>query len=185
VPLSTLVRAKPISLALELGADRVIIDERAARRLAHDLTLPFVGVLGILLASKQKGLIPLVRPILDDLVKSRFRISPELYEWLLSETGEGAPPKQNRSCVSLVTRPDSTPWQCLSRAADAVIPHVGKGAVGGILPVSLEDGDGDGEIEVMTLPEDATLDGRDWAPPLPTWIGPVSRPSHAPVPDRP
>ena len=47
--------SEAISLALELGADRVILDERAARRLAHDLALPCIGVLGILLASKQKG----------------------------------------------------------------------------------------------------------------------------------
>ena len=85
--------SEAISLALELGAERVILDERAARQLAHDLALPRIGVLGILLASKQKGLIPSVRPVLDGLVKSRFRITPELYEWLLSETGEGTPPQ--------------------------------------------------------------------------------------------
>ena len=55
--------------------------------------MPRIGVLGILLASKQKGLIPSVRPILDGLVESRFRITPELYEWLLSEAGEGTPPQ--------------------------------------------------------------------------------------------
>ena len=27
------------------------------------------------------------------LSRNRFRISPDLYEWLLSETGEGAPPQ--------------------------------------------------------------------------------------------
>jgi predicted nucleic acid-binding protein len=85
--------SEAISLALELGAERVILDERAARQLAHDLALPRIGVLGILLASKQKGLIPSVRPILDGLVESRFRITPELYEWLLSEAGEGTPPQ--------------------------------------------------------------------------------------------
>jgi uncharacterized protein len=85
--------SEAISLALELGAERVILDERTARRLAQDLGLPIIGVLGILLASKQKGLIPLVRPILDALVRNRFRITPELYEWLLNETGEAAPPQ--------------------------------------------------------------------------------------------
>jgi predicted nucleic acid-binding protein len=83
--------SEAVSLALELAADRVILDERAARRLARDLGLPIIGVLGILLASKQKGLIPVVRPTLDALVKSRFRITPDLYEWLLTETGEIEP----------------------------------------------------------------------------------------------
>jgi predicted nucleic acid-binding protein len=80
-----------ISLALELGADRVILDERLARRLAQHLGLPIIGVLGILLASKQKGLIPAVRPLLDALVENRFRIAPDLYEWLLTETREAEP----------------------------------------------------------------------------------------------
>jgi predicted nucleic acid-binding protein len=83
--------SEAISLALELGADRLILDERLARRLAQELGLPIIGVLGILLASKQKGLIPAVRPILDALVKNRFRITPDLYEWLLAETGEAEP----------------------------------------------------------------------------------------------
>jgi hypothetical protein len=31
--------------------------------------------------------------MLDALVKNRFRITPDLYEWLFSETGEAAPPQ--------------------------------------------------------------------------------------------
>lgn len=31
---------------------------------------------------------PAVRPLLDALVKSRFRLTPALYEWLLTEAGE-------------------------------------------------------------------------------------------------
>jgi len=48
-------------------------------------------VLGILLAAKQQSLLPAVRPVLDALVKNRFRITPQLYEWLLAEAGEGEP----------------------------------------------------------------------------------------------
>jgi uncharacterized protein len=80
--------SEALSLALELGADRLILDERPARHVAQGLGLPIIGVLGILLASKQKGLIPTVRPILDALVKNRFRLTPDLYEWLLTEAGE-------------------------------------------------------------------------------------------------
>jgi hypothetical protein len=67
----------------------LILDERPARRIAQALGLPLIGVLGILLASKQKGFIPAVRPTLDALVKNRFRLTPDLYEWLLAEAGEG------------------------------------------------------------------------------------------------
>jgi len=80
--------SEAISLALELGADRVILDERAARRLAISLGLAIIGVLGILLVAKQKGLIPAVRPTLDALVTNRFRITPDLHQWLLTETEE-------------------------------------------------------------------------------------------------
>jgi hypothetical protein len=80
--------SEALSLALELGADRLILDERAARHTAQGLGLPIIGVLGILLASKEKGLIPAVRPILDALVKNRFRLTPDLNEWLLAEAGE-------------------------------------------------------------------------------------------------
>jgi predicted nucleic acid-binding protein len=80
--------SQALSLALELGADRLILDERAGRHTAQGLGVPVIGVLGILLASKEKNLIPTVRPILDALVKNRFRLTPDLYEWLLTEAGE-------------------------------------------------------------------------------------------------
>lgn len=80
--------SEAISLAVELRAERVILDDRPARRLAKVLGLPVIGVLGILLAAKEKALLPAVRPILDACVKNRFRITPALYEWLLAEAGE-------------------------------------------------------------------------------------------------
>jgi uncharacterized protein len=80
--------SEAISLALELRAERVILDDRPARRLAKVLGLPVIGVLGILHAAKEKALLPAVRPILDALVTNRFRITPQLYEWLLAEAGE-------------------------------------------------------------------------------------------------
>ena len=80
--------SEALSLALEIGANRLILDERPARHVAQGLGLPIIGVLGVLLAAKQKGLIPAVRPILDALVKNRFRLTPDLYEWLLTEAGE-------------------------------------------------------------------------------------------------
>jgi uncharacterized protein len=83
--------SEAIGLALELSADRLILDERPARHVAQSLGLPIIGVLGILLASKQKGLIPAVRPLLEGLVKNRFRLTPDLQEWLLAEAGEGEP----------------------------------------------------------------------------------------------
>jgi predicted nucleic acid-binding protein len=36
-------------LALEIGADRVVLDDEAGRRVATNLGLPVIGVLGLIL----------------------------------------------------------------------------------------------------------------------------------------
>jgi predicted nucleic acid-binding protein len=47
--------SEAISLALEIQADRLIVDERAGRRVAEALGLRVAGVLGLLVLSKQRG----------------------------------------------------------------------------------------------------------------------------------
>ncbi len=66
--------AEAITLAVEINAERLIIDERRGRNEAIRLGLQVTGILGIVLAAKQKGLIPLVQPILDDLRANSFWI---------------------------------------------------------------------------------------------------------------
>ena len=80
--------SEAISLALEVGAQWVILDDRPARRLAEVLGLPVIGTLGVLLASKRRGFLSAVRPCLDDLVNSGFRIAPDLYERIVTDAGE-------------------------------------------------------------------------------------------------
>jgi predicted nucleic acid-binding protein len=80
--------SEAISLALEINAQWVILDERPARRFAQALGLPIIGTLGILLASKRRGLLPAVRPCLDALVNFGFHISPGLYDLVLADAGE-------------------------------------------------------------------------------------------------
>jgi predicted nucleic acid-binding protein len=81
--------SEAISLALEINAQWVILDERPARRFAQALGLPVIGTLGILLASKRRGLLPAVRPCLDALVNFGFHISPGLYDLVLADADEG------------------------------------------------------------------------------------------------
>jgi uncharacterized protein len=66
-------------LAEELGAQRLLIDDRAGRREARARGLPVTGTIGTLLVAKQRGIIPSVRDILDDLIANGTRISPALY----------------------------------------------------------------------------------------------------------
>lgn len=83
--------AEAISLALELKADELLMDERLGRREARCLGLSITGLLGILLLAKQQGLIPAIRPVMDTLMtEAGFRISSKLYAEVLEAAQENA-----------------------------------------------------------------------------------------------
>jgi predicted nucleic acid-binding protein len=84
--------SEAISLALEIHADRLIVDERAGRRVAQGLGLRVAGVLGLLVLAKQRRFIPAVRPHLDALLTTGFRADPELVELILRKAGEETKP---------------------------------------------------------------------------------------------
>ncbi len=71
-----------------LNADRFIIDERRGRNEAIQLGIQVTGLLGILLAAKRQGLIPLLQPLLNDLTAQGFWIREELYAEVLQLAGE-------------------------------------------------------------------------------------------------
>ncbi len=81
--------AEAIALAIELKAELLLIDERIGRTVASRLGLKFIGVLGVLLEAKSKGLIPVVKPLLDNLiVQAGFWITEPLYNRILQVAGE-------------------------------------------------------------------------------------------------
>jgi predicted nucleic acid-binding protein len=80
--------AEAITLAVELNAHRLIVDERKGRKEAIRLGLRVTGILGILLAAKQQGLVSHIQPLLDDLIANGFWIREELYAELLQLAGE-------------------------------------------------------------------------------------------------
>jgi uncharacterized protein len=76
-------------LALELSADRLLIDDAAGRTIALREGLQITGVLGILLISKQRGLIDSVQPLLDNLLEQAgFWVSDGLYQWVLQQADQ-------------------------------------------------------------------------------------------------
>ena len=77
-----------IYLTLHLRPDRLLLDDGDARREAQRLGLRVTGVLGLLVAARRVGLIPAVRPDVDRLRTSGFRISESLYNELLASCGE-------------------------------------------------------------------------------------------------
>jgi uncharacterized protein len=81
--------SEAITLAITLGADRLLIDERLGRNIATNYGLKLRGIVGILVNAKQEGMIPALKPILDRLIhQAGFRVSPALYNRTLQEVGE-------------------------------------------------------------------------------------------------
>lgn len=80
--------SEALALALEVETDLVLLDDKAARRLASQLRLTVVGTLGLLLKAKEAGLIPSIRPKLEALRSLPFHISPRLQENILTQARE-------------------------------------------------------------------------------------------------
>lgn len=81
--------AEAIALAVELSADRLLIDDCLGRSIAASYGLKIRGLLGILINAKQQGLIPVLKPSLDCLInQAGFRVSQSLYDRTLQEVGE-------------------------------------------------------------------------------------------------
>ena len=84
--------AEAIALAKELAADLLLLDERRGRVVAAHLDLRLIGLLGVRIEAKRKGCLPLVKPVLDDLVaKAGFWVSQQLYARVLLAAGEEKP----------------------------------------------------------------------------------------------
>ena len=83
--------AEAIALALESGADLVLLDERRGRQRAARLGLRVTGVLGVLVEAKHQHLLAAVRPVLDALRnEAGFWISDDLYRRVLDLAGEAS-----------------------------------------------------------------------------------------------
>ena len=80
--------SEAITLALQEQARLVILDDRPARRIASALGLKVIGTLGILLAAKNKGLIPAVAPAIQGLADHHFHAAPHLVQQVLRDAGE-------------------------------------------------------------------------------------------------
>ncbi len=74
--------------AKELNLDFAVIDEKAARKTASAFLIKTIGILGILLLAKEKKILPLIKPEIDKLRGTGYRISENLYERILHDAGE-------------------------------------------------------------------------------------------------
>ena len=83
--------AAALSLAVEIHADAVLVDERRGHEVAQTLGLRTIGVLGILLRAKTERLLPAVSPVLDALQREAgFWVSESLRKEVLRVAGESS-----------------------------------------------------------------------------------------------
>jgi predicted nucleic acid-binding protein len=75
--------ASAIALAKELDDPLVILDEQKGRRLAKKLGLKVTGSLGVIHKAKELGVIAAIKPILDKIAETNFRISDKILAELL------------------------------------------------------------------------------------------------------
>ena len=81
--------AEAIELALELHADRLLIDERKGRRLAVQEGLEVIGLLGVILLARRRGIIPSARALLQRLDdEAGMYLSPEIRDAALKSVEE-------------------------------------------------------------------------------------------------
>lgn len=83
-----------IILAEELGATRLLLDDLDARKVAKSRNLSVTGTVGVLLLAKQRGLIPTVKEVLDELIANGARIGKLVYQDALAIANEQLNPNQ-------------------------------------------------------------------------------------------
>jgi len=80
--------ASAIALAMEFEHSLLILDDLKARKLAKMLGLSFTGTLGVINKAKSLGFVIEIRPILEKLRTSGFRISENVVDALLKKNNE-------------------------------------------------------------------------------------------------
>jgi len=80
--------ASAIALALETSDNIVILDDWKARKVAERLGLSVTGTLGVIIKARNTGIIPSIKPYLDKIRETNFRISEELEQIALKEANE-------------------------------------------------------------------------------------------------
>ena len=77
-----------ILLYTDLNADLIIIDDNNARKEATRRGLRITGIIGILARAKDAGMIPAVRPLVEQLEREHFYISQDILNALYETIGE-------------------------------------------------------------------------------------------------
>jgi uncharacterized protein len=68
---------------------RIILDDRKARSVGKNMGLSIIGTIGVLIRAKHRGIMPAIKPLLDDLERIEFYGSNALKEEALRLAEEG------------------------------------------------------------------------------------------------
>jgi predicted nucleic acid-binding protein len=77
-----------IALAMEMKDSLLILDDLKARKFAKRLGMKFTGSLGVINKAKEIGVVKTIKPIIDELRKTNFRVSDKIIEFILERNGE-------------------------------------------------------------------------------------------------
>ena len=77
-----------IALALEIPGSTIILDDIKARKIASRLGINYTGTIGVIIKAKLKGIIPSIKPIIEKIKQTDFRISIEIEFQALKEANE-------------------------------------------------------------------------------------------------
>jgi hypothetical protein len=86
--------AEAIALAVERKTELLLIDEAQGRAMARRLSIEVIGSVGLVLLAKERGLVPAVLPVLDDLrARGGLWLSDAFYESIVARTCESTTSK--------------------------------------------------------------------------------------------
>ena len=80
--------ATSISLATEFKGSLLIIDESKGRKVAKEFGIAISGSLGVLVTAKNRGVIDSVKPIIEKITQTNFRLSDKLIKKVLQHFSE-------------------------------------------------------------------------------------------------
>jgi uncharacterized protein len=80
--------SESIALAVEENARYLIIDESKGRAIADSYGVKIVGILGVLIQAKQKGVISSAKEYIEKLIEIGFRLDKKLVGQVLKKLGE-------------------------------------------------------------------------------------------------
>jgi len=80
--------SESLILYKELQADFLLIDDKKARKIAENLSINCIGIIGLLSIAKDKGLIKELKPIFDTFLQNKRFYSIDLLNAILISKGE-------------------------------------------------------------------------------------------------